>query len=353
MSRFNTSIWNTLTNLIGWFQPLKPPPILCTPSEEEVLREKEKEPISQEWHWMLSTVEEALVRQGEQRSKELQKELSMIKIISPTVKYQKLLIKKSQELFLTLDKEKVKVLSNSRLDASKRDRILRDAVRLVSAELFFELCANIILPYEYDLNDYLTEIRKPKEQVLSSFTSRWFEQPYKKNISGELISMGWRASHIAQERGFTPQVLGDILWSFHLALSREITLDLHLDLLPTEQYSAKLGPLSEQQYEFLCEKIFLLAQPLIELWHETSLRVGSISTREGKLPQQWEEAKKLELERIAELKRVGVTARFNDGPNDPLWRKHLEAVSLQKQPELSEDLIPKKDLQRSESHDSE
>ena len=299
MSHYNSTLWGILTKMVGWIYPLSTPP--------STLKTEEDDSVAKEWEWLLSTAEEIAIKHGKQRASEIQEELNRIKKVSPSVRYQKLLISKSFEFFRTLDPETVKILSESRLDPSKRDRIIRDAVRSVSPAWVFDILGTIFSRFGRK------ETEGTKDSCFESFSGRWYEQPYKRNICGELISMGWRASHVASERGLTPAILGDILWSFHLCLSREISSDLPY-------------PLEEADYEYLCEKVMSIADPLVKLWRETSVKVGSISTREGILPKKWELEHVKEVARLEKIKQNGVAARFNDGPADPLWRKHLESV---------------------------
>jgi len=125
--------------------------------------------------------------------------------------------------------------------------------------------------------------------------------------------MAWKASNLSQEKGLTSTIMADILWSLHLCLSREITSELSSYIL------------QEREYDFLYTKILQVIDPLIKLWYETTQKVGTISRREGSLPRKWEEEKQRELQLIKEIKRVGVSARFNDGPLDEVLKKCRES----------------------------
>ena len=67
-----------------------------------------------------------------------------------------------------------------------------------------------------------------------------------------------------------------------------------------------------------------LLPDLITLWVKTSTSTGSIANREGKLPQKWEVEREQEKSRQAKRKEEeianGSFARYNDGPNDMLWK---------------------------------
>ena len=67
-----------------------------------------------------------------------------------------------------------------------------------------------------------------------------------------------------------------------------------------------------------------LLPDLITLWVKTATSTGSIANREGKLPQKWEVERAQEKSRQAKRKEEeianGSFARYNDGPNDMLWK---------------------------------
>jgi hypothetical protein len=67
---------------------------------------------------------------------------------------------------------------------------------------------------------------------------------------------------------------------------------------------------------------------IVCLWETTTQKTGTIRQREGRLPQKWHQEK-------TNRKHVKITARFNDGPNDPLWRKHFHDIL---RPQASTDL---------------
>lgn len=314
-------MWNLLTRMVGWIYPLSTPPLSNHSKSMD-------EDLIKDWQWLLSTGEEIALKQDERRSADIRKELDVIKKVTNSVKYRKCIFSEVTKYIDTLSPEMVSVLQNSRLDASKRDRIFRDIIRSVSQRWLLNILINIFMagdsgiPYETIISENTNFLSHPVDISAfiasnpEAFTARWNEQPYKKNICGEIASMAFYASHPTQEKGLTVPLITDILWSMHVCLSREISTDLNRVLSP-------------QEYEYLTQIVLSILQDLVSLWYKTTQKVGDISNRAGRLPEKWNLDRQKEDVRLATLKASGVSARYNDGPNDDLWRSHIEAVNTQ------------------------
>lgn len=319
-------MWNILTSMVGWLNPLRssPAPLQLQlpddsprnlpddPNQKRNLAQLEESLLMADWEYLLSTTEQVYRLQSEKHGQEVRRELEKITRASSTVKYRSQIGTLVKEEYATLPATTLKILLESRLDASKRDKILRDLFKGVSTS-------------------WLSSMKKffsPSQMEV--FSSRWLEVPYKKGIISSLIAMAFHASHPASEKGLTIIIVSDMLWSIHLALTREITTELE-------------RPLSTEENEWILDKVRSLLPNLIVLWVKTATSVGSIASREGKLPQKWEIDRELERSRHAKRKEEeianGSFARYNDGPNDILWK----SIRLNKQTR-SKPQIPKKVL---------
>lgn len=329
-------MWNMLTRMVGWVYPLSTPPqapnqaVLQTPTQTITNTIDPTNPINQKnadddllknWEWLLSTAEEIAVKQDQQRSSDIRKELDVIKKVTNSVKYRKCILVEVTKYLDTLSPDIITSLKNSRLDASKRDRIFRDIIRKVSEDWLLNILMDIFVArdfnssYEGTLSDNNNfDISAFIASNPEAFSSRWNEQPYKKNICGEIASMAFYASHPTQDKGLTAILIADILWSMHVCLSREIISDLNRTLYP-------------QEYDNLTQKVLSILPDLVSLWHATTLKTGNVADRAGRLPEKWTADKQKEDKRLASLKESGVSARYNDGPNDALWKSHLDAVT--------------------------
>lgn len=322
-------MWNIMVNMVGWVYPLSTPPLQNVISSSNLVESNRlmDEELMKNWQWLLSTGEEIALKQDERRCSDIKKELDIIKKVTNSVKYRKHIFSEVTQYMNTLSPDMVTSLGNSRLDASKRDRIFRDIIRSVSECWLLDILMDIFIARNFQLpamngdiskNDNFLPHAVDVDAFIASnpevFSSRWTEQPYKKNICGEIVSMAFYASHPTQERGLTAHLIADILWSMHVCLSREIITDLNRVLHPLE-------------YEYLTQKILSILPNLISLWHTTTQKVGNVSDRAGRLPEKWNLDRQKEDARLASLKASGVSARYNDGPSDDLWRSHMEAVN--------------------------
>lgn len=289
MSNYNRTLWGMLVTLFGRTEQIPLPP--SQPIEKEDLKPDSEQNLGQnlsgDWEWMLSTAEELTLHQEQERVKEIRNELSRIAQASNSIQIRPRIGSLLREQWKTLSAEDLDLLSDSRLDASKRDRILKDLIRKETTSWRDQFAT--LLPVE------------ERENLIS----RWEEQKYKKNISGEMAVMAFRASHPAQEKGLTAKICGDILWSISVCLSKEI-------LSPNFDQNLRIS-----FDDLLLEKIVSLISPLLSLWKQTAASVRDIANREGRLPSIWAEEQKKEEERLAQIKITGASARYNDRP-DPL-----------------------------------
>jgi hypothetical protein len=294
--------WKILTSVVGWNQTIPTPPLekendKCDKQDKSdfSLTNEEENILLNNWEWMLSTAEEIAENQSQTRCVEMKKELETIKRANSSLKFRSYFVSELTTTFSNLPEENKLKLQESRLDASKRDKIIRDVVRKFQHE------------WKSSLVEYFSE------EKLLGLLSQWEEEPYKKNICGELSSMGFHASHRAMSEGLNAVIVSDILWSMHLCLTRELGISLKRSLEP-------------QDHQFLCSKILITGEFLFNLWYETSLHVGTVSDREGKLPIKWEQLRKIEEEKIIRIKQSGFLTRFNDGPLDPFQKNSIQKV---------------------------
>jgi hypothetical protein len=333
-------MWNVLTQMVGWVYPLSAPPNQTSIKAEikaetkpetkaetkpstgsrENLTDSGEFQIMQNWEWMLSTAETIAQQQDQRRADEIRRELDAIKRVTNSVHYRKQIRAAVTKYWSTLSDSMVTTLESSRLDASKRDRICRDLVRQSADTWMTQILTQIFMPAERT-NPNQVDLDAFMRADASGFAARWKEQPYKKNICGELAAMAFRASHPCQERGLTPTLVSEILWSLHLTMSREIGLDINRTL-------------AEGEFAFLATLISQGVGDIVALWNTTTVAAGTVTERAGKLPEKWAQADRLKLEQLAQIKATPIP-RYNDGPSDPLWKQHQEAVKTKEQADLS------------------
>ena len=304
---YRSTLWGLLSSTVGlgyWSSnkiPAPPPPPQKTGDDK-----KEQDPL-EGWTWLLSNAEEALMKADAKQlstsKAELTKELDAMKKIMPSIQFRKRFIEVVNDKFDSLDEETRTSLLESRLDASKRDKLLRDSIRKTNDSWLQKLL-------ECFFSGTNTEWSDVKREV---FIGRWKEQPYKRNLCGEMVSLAWKASHSAYEKGLTGTILGDVLWTIHLCISKE--LQYHL-----------LMPLTIMHYELIFNMVMDVYPIVVELWNQTAVNSGTIAQREGKLPAVWEQERQAELQRIADLKKEGQLLKYKDGPVDELWRRHQQSL---------------------------
>lgn len=141
----------------------------------------------------------------------------------------------------------MELLKMSRLDASKRNRIMCDVIREVSPIWKEKLVARF--PILEDI---------------------WDEHAYEKGVVGELIVFAFQASTSAQHIGLTERVLSDILWSIYLGVSRKLPI-----------------PLAIEDTELILGMVIGCAGPMIQAWRRVVEITGTIAEREGKVVSLW------------------------------------------------------------------
>lgn len=156
------------------------------------------------------------------------------------------------------------------------------------------------------------------------FANSYQEQAYEKNIAGSMASVGFQASHGAQgDQGLTPRILGDIVWSVFSTLSHAICQSLRKDFMEPEDM------------QMLARNVLQLQEPLIELWIQT-IKVSRVGVRnEGRLTAQWKAEEEEKQQRLMDIKRKGVDARWFDDD-----RKKRIAVANAKRRMRGEDADP-------------
>lgn len=277
MPRYDRIIWMTFTSWFGWVYP--------TTSNSTT------EDITSDWQYLMDATEELARTHDERRAAEMRTELARLNRMTNSISYRTRINEWVRVSMEGMPKETLDILNGSRLDASKRDKICRDLIRSVATF-------------------WLYTLRVHFAELTDEFDLRWYEQPYKKNICGSLVAMSFHASHPANQKGLSVLYIRDILWSIYLCLSREITNEIARSLTIDEN-------------DLLLDLVMSLLPNLIQLWKITAESVGSIADREGKLPSRWEQLEKREKERLNEIKKAGVNARYNDGPFDDLVRSAI------------------------------
>jgi hypothetical protein len=335
-------MWNVLTQMVGWIYPLSGPPNqaqtqtqteITTKTQTETTTKTQPAPGSQgnltdsgevqimhNWEWMLSTAETIAQQQDQRRADEIRKELDTIKRVTNSIHYRKQIREAVTKYWSSLSPSIVATLESSRLDASKRDRICRDLVRQSADAWLTQILTHIFMPADPTQPNQV-DLEAFMRADAAGFAARWKEQPYKKNICGELAAMAFRTSHPCQDRGLTPNLVAEILWSLHLTMSREISLDVNRTL-------------TEHEFAFLATLLGRMMGDVVALWNTTTLATGTVTERAGKLPEKWAQADRLRQEQLAQIKATPIH-RYNDGPVDPLWKQHQEAVKSQEQADLS------------------
>lgn len=325
---YRSALWGLLNSTVGfgyWSSNKIPPP---PPPPTKTDDNKDQDPL-EGWTWLMSNAEEALLKADDKQlsssKAEITKELDAMKKIMPSIQYRKRFIETINHKFNDLNETTRTTLLDSRLDASKRDRLLRDSIRKTNEGWLQKLLDCFFIKTDTEWNDIKREV----------FISRWKEVPYKRNLCGEIVSLAWKASHSASEKGLTGTILGDILWTIHLCICKE--LQYHLVM-----------PLAVANYDLIFNMIMEVYPVIVDLWYDTTVNSGTIAQREGKLPAIWEQERQAELQRIADLKKEGQLLKYKDGPLDELWRKHQQSI-IESKPLPSHSIITKDsfDIRRS------
>lgn len=308
-----SSIWNIFYVVFNWIYKSEYPNELYT----ENMNDGEINDLLKGWEWILTSAEQFAQKQNEHRAKELINELKILKKMSNTISIRPKIGQLIQNYLNTLDKEILIKLINSRLDSSKRNNIIKTIIQKVQKKWLQTFIQLINKSY---LNNHINLILNQNNKVSDSFIkhhietlnklkNNWYEEKYQKNICGELISLSFQSSHPSESKGLTYITLSDILWSIYLCLSRQLT-----DILNR--------PLFIIEIDILFTLINEISIELINEWIITIDITGNINTRSGLLPKKWKEDHIKHEIKIQQIKKLGVDAKFNDGPSDSLWRNH-------------------------------
>lgn len=210
-----------------------------------------------------------------------------------------------------MDKKDSQILLESRLDGSTRNKIIKDVVNSIQKQWLKIILQIIHLHYcNIMIIDKKTNSINQHNLIIENINKRWLEDKYSKNICGDIISLSFYSSRPAERFGLTHNVLGDIMWSMYLCLSKELTTALGRSLYIEENNK-------------ILDSIYDTFKLITELWIKTSNIRGNITAREGLLPAKWTLEHKEILNKLEDIKQKGVDAKFSDGPYDLLWKAHI------------------------------
>ena len=298
----------------------------------------DEDELSKGWAWLLSKTEENILKKEKENREKIKEELTSLRRITTNVRMRPKVIQEAQQIFTNMDKERSKLLIEQRLDGNNRLRLIRDYVKKVE-RIWLSFILQLIKQHyaiqqitlvcmmNGNPSDNLTSmkpsnVRKDKNiradlmmindkanEYIGMVRKSWLEEKYEKNFCGEVISLIHQATYATERSGLTFKTLGDGMWTSYLSLSKLLTEVLKRSLYTIEG-------------DKLLTLIIDSHQPFIELWYQVSVKMGTINQRTGLLPLHWN-LQKLEHENsLKEIKNRGVDAKFNDGPNDPLWYSH-------------------------------
>jgi len=304
-SNYHSTLWSMISSIFNWiYQDKIDVPITNSSTGEEN--------ILQDWEIILSTTEKFIHHQNEK----VKHELTTLRRISNHVGYRSRIIQKVQTHYQILDKKIAKSLIDSRLDSSKRNRLIKDLINTYQQQwlqflvqiINFNSCLTELVILLNNSNSIITPstitCTPSSTLVINTLKDNWLEDKYSKNICGELLSLAFQASHPSENNGLTYVVIGDMLWAMFLCLSRQLTSIMNRTLY---QYESDL----------LLDQVFNLLNSLITSWHHVSSISGSILERSGLLPIKWHNEHIESLSKIDQIKLKGVDAKFSDGPSDP------------------------------------
>ena len=305
-----------LTNQVLLYQP-----ILQIYEDQPPLSKLDEESFWSEWEWVLSHAEEIAITQSLQRAQQIETELKNLRRTANHLKQRPFFVSHAKSVLsgghsvssegtssshtrLT-PTEHLQLLHTHPLDSSLRSKLLRDVVDQFSStwlafigELFFQSGSSSIEP----LPLASLPAEPAREANFAIFIENYAERPYAKNLTGALIAMGFVASH-GSEQCLTPQVLGDILWSWWSTLMRAIREIL--GVVEVEEAHAML----------LAEKIIGCAPVIARLWLETVQHSRKSAHVQGTLPELWRQREREEEARLHQLRATGlIDAKYRDGP---------------------------------------
>lgn len=274
--------------------------------------------LIQEFEWILSPEERLAEKQNSRDSRKLKHELKSLRKISNNVRYRPKILNGVQSYFSTLDREIATKIMSSRLDTDTQDRIIRDTIESL-ASTWYAMLTQII--YKSAIQRFLSIRYRDEDNVSDLFDAdlavknlrqRWYLGRYQKDILGEIAEFAFKSVSPAGIQGLTYRIIGDTVWTVYLFMCRELAVYLGRSLHVLES-------------EIILESITEMREALVYHWYQATIITGTISSRRGKITSQWM-AEQLEREAYLQaLKEKGVDAKFNDGPTDPLWKKHYFA----------------------------
>ena len=264
-----------------------PTPITITLAEEKE--------FWSEWEWVLSQTEEIAIQQANKQASQIENELKNLRQTANQLKQRPFFVSQIQYIFSVnniFDEEQIKVLETISLSASLRSKLLRDVVNQFS-DVWLQFIGRKIFNGESSSDEEDSSSKYP------IFIENYTEKPYTKNVTGALISMGFVASH-GSDQCLTPQVLGDIIWSWWSTLIRAIR---------------EITDVSDTLSDALASKVLEAAPVIARVWFDTIENTKHLHNP-GSLPEKWKLQEQEELTRLKQLRAVGmVDAKFRDGPS--------------------------------------
>lgn len=267
--------------------------------------------LSKGWEFIVSEAETQLNKLHQSAIQKTQNELLILRRISSNVRWKPQITQSTIDLYSKLDSQTLNVLLESRLDSSERLSCLRKTLEPNHAnwlKLISQFCHLSDVLKQVSSSSTLTPTLTPAltpaltptqpQNVVNSLSLRWYEQPYLKGVCGEIRTLAHQTTLSAETSGLTYKICSDVLWSIYLCLTRELVSCLNRSL-------------NEIESQVLFEQVCSCGQSLVENWIKASLIKGTLSTRYGKLPKQWQDD---EIAKLEILKTRDIAARFADGP---------------------------------------
>jgi len=238
-----------------------------------------------DWEWVLNTSEEIELKQITKSTSAIEEELTNLRKAASALKLRPFIIQQAEQYMNSVESSEREELRKDTLDASKRSKIVDDIVNQFSTSWL------LLIKENFFMNE--------PENVWETFLETYNTGPYSKNVVGHLKSLGFQASHGASTEGLTAHVLGDIVWSFCVALCNAIAQFLRMELY---LYSLTI----------LASHVLLIQQPLVNLWLQTLRHSRSGTSRAGILVEKWRKEDEEEQKRLKLIKERGTDAKYLD-----------------------------------------
>lgn len=311
-SGVTTGLWPIFESVLGWFRR---GPELDT-SEE----------IAKGWEFIISETEERLLKLQQSFIQKTQNELKVLRQMTTNVTWRPKITQHVLDVYGGLDGPTKQLLHDSRLDSSERLACLRAVFDPRSGGwlTFLRQCcwrSSCLIPGTV-----------PQTRVtVTQLESRWTEQQYFKGVTGEIRTMAQQVTFPAETTGLTYRICSDILWSVYLCLSRELVSSLGRSLFEVENAG-------------LFDEVCSMTAGLIQQWSQTTVRKGTYSERSGVVAAHFRSKDELEAQRLAEIKKRGVDAKFSD-PTSPtpafdFQSRARELEAKLKLKEMTRDAVP-------------